>query len=588
MSASASTVGIRIGVLMGTAYLFTREAVDTGAIVPLFQDEAVRCVETVLLDMGGGHAIRCAPSAYTEGFEAFQRQLREEGLSAEEVRSRLEDINVGRLRIATKGVARSAPDNGSSLPSQLVEVSIERQKTDGMYMMGQVAALREGLCSIEELHQQVCRGAVALLGDFVSRDEKEHVRPPRRLDRRRPEPIAIVGMACHLPGAADLVQYWANILRRYDAIEEVPSDRWPSSLFYNTDPKAPDRTVSKWGGFMGPIGLDPLTYGIPPTSLSSIEPVQLILLEITRRALADAGYDRRPFARENTAVILGFPGGTFNLGQAYITRCLTELELNRIPGLDPAVREQVMDHIRRTLPELTEDSFPGILGNVAAGRLANRFDLGGPNFTVDAACACSLAALQTGIQELRYGTSDVALVGAAEVDQTIFGYLMFSKTGALSPRGRCRPFDASADGIATSEGVAMLVLKRQSDAERDGDRIYSVIRSVGSASDGRDKSLTAPAVRGQTRAVQRAYDSLEFSPSSVELVEAHGTGTVVGDRTELETIRTVFQSDGVRAAKLRFGLRQVANRTYQGGRGTGGSYQSCFGVAPPRLAAHFG
>ena len=339
---------------------------------------------------------------------------------------------------------------------------------------------------------------------------------------------------------------------------------------------------------MGPIRLDALTYGIPPASLSAIEPVQLILLEVTRKALADAGYDRRPFARENTAVILGCPGGTFNLGQAYIARCLTELELNRMPGLDPAVRQQVMDHIHRTLPELTEDSFPGILGNVAAGRLANRFDLGGPNFTVDAACACSLAALQTGIQELRHGTSDVALVGAAEVDQTLFGYLLFSKTGALSPRGRCRPFDASADGIVTSEGVSMLVLKRLCDAERDGDRIYSVIRSIGSASDGREKSLTAPAVRGQTRAVLRAYDSLEFSPSSVELVEAHGTGTVVGDRTELETLRTAFQSVGARPQSCALGSVKSQIGHTKGSRGTGGSYQGCSGAAPSRVTAHFG
>lgn len=553
LSASASALGIRVGVLMGTAYLFTREAVDTGAIAPLFQDEAVRCAETVLLDMGGGHAIRCAPSEYTEEFAAFQRELREEGLPAEEVRRRLEAINVGRLRIASKGLTRSVPDHGSSLPSQLVEVSIERQKTEGMYMMGQVAALREGLCSIEELHQEVCSGAVAVLGDVASRDEMERAGPPRRRNRKGPEPIAIVGMACHLPGASDLVQYWANILRRYDAIQEVPSDRWPSSLFYSTDPKAPDRTVSKWGGFMGPTRLDPLIYGIPPASLSSIEPVQLILLEVTRKALADAGYDRRPFARQNTAVVVGFPGSVLSLGQSYITRCLTELELNRIPGLDPAVRQQVMEHIRRTLPEMTEDSFPGVLGNVAAGRVANRFDLGGPNFTVDAACACSLAALQVGVQELRHGSSDMALVGAGETGQDIFAYLLFSRTGALSPRGRCRPFDASADGIATSEGVAMLVLKRLSDAERDGDRIYSVIRSVGSASDGRDKSLTAPAVRGQTRAVLRAYDPLEFSPSAVELVEAHGTGTVVGDRTELETLRTVFQSEGARPQSCALG-----------------------------------
>ena len=553
MSASAATVGIRVGVLMGTGYLFTREAVDTGAIVPLFQGEAVQCADTVLLDMGGGHAIRCAPSAYTEQFKVFQRELQGQGLPAEEIRSRLEEINLGRLRIATKGVARSASDNSSSSPSRLEEVSTERQKTDGMYMMGQVAALREGLCSIEELHQQVCRGAVALLGDFVSRDEKKHVRPPRRLDRRKPEPIAIVGMACHLPKAADVAQYWTNILRQYDAIEEVPSDRWPSGVFYDTNPKVPDRTVSKWGGFMAPIRLNPLTYGIPPASLSAIEPVHLILMEVTRKALADAGYDRRPFARESTAVVVGFPGVILDLGQFYITRCLTEFELNRMPGLDPALREQVMDYIRRTLPELTEDSFPGVLGNVAAGRVANRFDLGGPNYTVDAACATSLAALQTGMQELRHGTSDVALVGAAEAGQTLFGYLLFSKAGALSPRGRCRPFDAAADGIALSEGVAMLVLKRLSDAERDGDRIYAVIRSIGSSSDGREKTLTVPAVRGQIRAMQRTYDSLEFSLSSVELVEAHGTGTVVGDRTELETLRTAFQSEGARPQSCALG-----------------------------------
>jgi acyl transferase domain-containing protein/NAD(P)H-dependent flavin oxidoreductase YrpB (nitropropane dioxygenase family) len=553
LAASVSSVGIRIGVLLGTGYLFTREAVETGAIVPLFQDEAVQCGDTVLLEMGGGHAIRCAPSGYTEQFKILQRELRGQGLSPEEIRSRLEEVNVGRLRIATKGVARSASDNGSPSPARLEEVSSERQKADGMYMMGQIAALREGLCSIEELHQQVCRGAVARLADFASAEEKEHAGLPRRRDREAPEPIAIVGMACHLPAAADLVQYWANILRRHDAIEEVPSDRWPSGLFYDADPKVPDRTVSKWGGFMAPIRLNPMTYGIPPASLSAIEPVHLILMEVTRKALADAGYDRRPFARENTAVILGFPGGILDLGQFYITRCLAEFELNRMPGLDPALREQLMDHFRRTLPELTEDSFPGILGNVAAGRLANRFDLGGPNFTVDAACATSLAALQSGIQELRHGTSEVALVGAAEAAQTTFAYLLFSKTGALSPRGRCRPFDATADGIATSEGVAMLVLKRLSDAERDGDRIYSVIRSIGSSSDGRDKSLTAPAVRGQTRAVVRAYAPLEFSPSSVELVEAHGTGTVVGDRTETETLRTIFQSEGARPQSCALG-----------------------------------
>ncbi len=147
----------------------------------------------------------------------------------------------------------------------------------------------------------------------------------------------------------------------------------------------------------------------------------------------------------------------------------------------------------------------------------------------------------------------MALVGAAEAGQNIFGYLLFSKTGALSPRGRCRPFDGTADGIATSDGVAMMVLKRLSDAERDGDKIYSVIRSVGSASDGRERSLTAPALRGQMRAVKRAYEQLDFSPASVGLVEAHGTGTEVGDRTELETLRTVMTNNNARPQSVALG-----------------------------------
>ncbi len=546
LSASAAAAGVRIGVLMGTAYLFTREAVETGAIVPGFQEEAVRCGDTVLLEMGGGHAIRVAPSAYTEEFKVLQRGLRAEGLAAEEARSRLESVNVGRLRLASKGLVREAAAGSHS--THLKEVSLDRQQADGLYMMGQVAALRKGLCSIEELHRSVCRGNAAGL-----RESSEPAIRPHKGSRQGPEPIAIVGMAGHLPAAADLVEYWSNILRRKDCIEEVPEDRWPSHLFYDTNPKATDRSISKWGGFMPPIRLDPMAYGIPPATLASVEPVHLMLLEVARKALADAGYDRRPFPRESTAVILGLGSGTWDLGQSYLTRCLMELELNRVPGLDPATREQIMDHIRRTLPDLTEDSFPGILGNVAAGRVANRFNLGGPNYTVDAACASSLAALESGLQTLWQGASDVALVGAAEAGQSIFSFLLFSKTGALSPRGRCRPFDATADGIATSDGVGMLVLKRLADAERDGDRIYSVIRSIGSASDGREKSLTAPAVRGQTRAVNRAYAGLDFAPNAVELVEAHGTGTVVGDRTELETLRTVFQAGGARPQSCALG-----------------------------------
>src|SRR5690606_34917187 len=140
--------------------------------------------------------------------------------------------------------------------------------------------------------------------------------------------------------------------------------------------------------------------------------------------------------------------------------------------------------LNEALPEWSEDSFPGILLNVIAGRVANRFDLGGPNFTVDAACGSSLAALDVALKDLESGRTDMAIVGAGDTVQSPFAFLAFSKTQALSPNGRCRPFDAKADGIAISEGLAVVVLKRLADAERDGDRIYAVIEGLGASSDG--------------------------------------------------------------------------------------------------------
>jgi len=154
--------------------------------------------------------------------------------------------------------------------------------------------------------------------------------------------------------------------------------------------------------------------------------------------------------------------------------------------------------------------FPGILGNVSAGRIANRLNLSGSNFTVDAACGTSLAALQTAIEQLKLGHCDVALAGAMDGTTNVMGFVSFGKTRALSPRGQCRTFDDSADGIAISDGVAALVLKRLSDAERDGDKIYAIIRGTGSSSDGKARSLTAPDKEGQILALRRAYENARY------------------------------------------------------------------------------
>ncbi|HEV7757651.1 MAG TPA: beta-ketoacyl synthase N-terminal-like domain-containing protein, partial [Acidimicrobiales bacterium] len=526
--------GARIGVLMGTAYLFTEEAVSSGAITGTFQVMAQTCETTVLLETAPGHATRCVETDYVRAFAARKAELEASGTPAKTMWAELESLNLGRLRVASKGVARRG--------DHLVELDEAAQRRDGMYMIGQVATLRHERTTIADLHHEVTAGATEHLADRAaevaetagqaaaersSADGEASVLPP--LD------IAVVGMAALFPGAADTEQYWANIVGGVDCVTEVPRERWNPDTFYDPDSVTRDagrKTPSRWGGFLPDVPFDALAYGIPPRSLASIESVQLLSLEVAARALADAGYDQRPFDRSRTAVIFGAENGN-DLGGAYGFRAAYPHFVGPLPA-------ELDDH----LPAPTEDSFPGVLTNVIAGRIANRLDLGGVNYTVDAACAASLAALDAACKELSTGTSDVVLCGAADVHNGINDFLLFASVHALSPTGRCRTFDAAADGSALGEGVACVVLKRLADAERDGDRIYAVVEGVGGSSDGRHLGLTAPRKDGQKRAVERAHSRAGIAPSSIGLVEAHGTGTVVGDRTELATLTEVFGADG--------------------------------------------
>ena len=535
LAAPLAALGVKVGVLVGTAYLFTREAVSSRAIVGRFQDEAIRCGSTVLLETGPGHEVRVGPSPFVANFEAERRRLMAEGTSPEAAREALERLNAGRLRVATKGVDRS---EGASSP--LVDVTDADQFARGIYMLGQVATLRDRVTTVEELHRSIAEGSVARL---------EQIEAESPETASRPSDIAIVGMSAIMPGAGDVRTFWENTLKGFNAITEVPADRWDWRLYYDADPKAPDKIVSKWGGFVPDVPFDPLRYGMPPTSLPSIEPVQLLLLEATRAAIDDAGYADRPFARERTAVVLGMGGGAAQLAMGYAFR-------SYLPMLDtvrPGAGSEALKACEGLLPEWTEDSFPGFLLNVAAGRVANRFDLGGANYTVDAACGSSLAAANLAVRELETGSADVVILGGADTVQNPFTYLAFSKTQAFSPRGRCRPFDASADGIVISEGVAVLVLKRLADAERDGDRIYSVIKGLGASSDGRAKGLTAPSPDGQVRALERAYAKSGVEPSTVGYVEAHGTGTAVGDVVEVNAISGVYRESGVPTGSVAIG-----------------------------------
>lgn len=574
LSAGLAERGVAIGVLMGTAYLFTQEAVAAGAIVPRFQKEALSCHETVLLQTGPGHAIRCIKTPYFDVFEKEKLRLRREGKSHEEIVKALEWMNIGRLRVASKGIDR-AVDGSRNQGSGIGKISVASGKADvsaptappppatapsatgfvmlaeddqydrGMYMIGQVAAMRDQVVTMAQLHEEVSVGGQKLLDDAGS------LVIVQAEPRQKPCEIAVVGMACYYPKATGLIAYWENILNKVNAVGEVPSSHWDWRLYYDPNPRAPDKIISKWGGFLDDIPFDPFVYGITPNSLHSIEPLQLFLLEAVRHALADAGYTDRPFNRDRTCAILGIGGGGSPLAVSYGFRTCLPL-LDTVEGL--GIRgEEVLRRSEKLLPSWTEDTFPGILLNVAVGRVANRFNFGGANYALDAACGSSLASVQACIRELEVGASDVAVAMGADTVQTPYAYMAFSKTHALSPRGQCRPFDAAADGIVLSEGVAAVILKRLADAERDGDKIYAVIRGMGASSDGRDKGLTAPRAEGQLRALRRAYAKAGFSPARVGLVEAHGTGTVVGDQTEAQSLGQVFREAGAAAQSCAIG-----------------------------------
>jgi acyl transferase domain-containing protein/NAD(P)H-dependent flavin oxidoreductase YrpB (nitropropane dioxygenase family)/NADP-dependent 3-hydroxy acid dehydrogenase YdfG len=533
MAAPLAEKGARIGVLLGTAYLFTSEAVESRAIVPGFQDEAIRCDRTVLLETGPGHSTRCADTAFAEAFRREKQRLLREGKPAEEIRNELEMLNIGRLRVASKGVTRDSRFGQDAAAGKLLEVGEEEQHREGMYMIGQVAALRESTCTIEQLHEGVAVEGSARLRALAP------VGPalPEPLPEARPSQVAIVGISCMLPKARDRHAYWENILNKVSGISEIPKDRWDWEVYFDADPRARDKIYSKWGGFLDDEPFDPVEFGMPPNSLSSIDPMQLLALKAARAALADAGYLERAFDRSRASCILGASGGTGDLGTGYVLR-------SSLPLLFGSAAEGVVDQAGEVLPEWTEDSFAGLLLNVAAGRIANRFDFGGLNYIVDAACASSLTAVHLAVKELETRNTDMVLVGGVDTTQNPFGYLCFSKTRALSPTGQPRTFDASADGIAISEGIVMLVLKRLEDAERDGDRVYAVIQAVGGSSDGRAKGLTAPRPEGQMLALKRAYAKAGISPTTVGLFEAHGTGTVVGDRSEALALSTVLEEAG--------------------------------------------
>ena len=353
-------------------------------------------------------------------------------------------------------------------------------------------------------------------------------------------PIGIIGMACIFPGAGDLATFWNNILGGVDAIGE-PVEAWGAQRYLDSG-----RIKTQYGGFLRELyRFDPREFGIMPNSIDGSEPDQFLALRVARDALADAGYLRPDADHTDTGIVLGHSTylhrGQGTLIQQYIVLDQTmELLKVAMPHLDEEALAKVRAVLQKRLPQNNADTVPGLVPNVMTGRIANRLNLKGPNYLLDAACSSSLLAVGVAIDELRSGRSRMMLAGGVNATLPAEVTTIFTQLGALSTRRKVRPFEVGSDGTLLGEGLGVVVLKRLDDALADGDRIYAVLRGVGQSSDGRGAGLLAPSLEGESLAIRRTYEASGVDPLTVGLVEAHGTGIPLGDQTEIGSLKSVF------------------------------------------------
>jgi acyl transferase domain-containing protein len=399
--------------------------------------------------------------------------------------------------------------------------------------------------------------------------------------------VAIVGVAAIMPDAPDAATFWRNIEDGRYSISEVTPDRWDPARYYDPDPRAVDKSYSKIGGWVRAFEWDPLGWKlpVPPRVSDAMDDAQKWAVNLARAALLDYGWPGRALDNERTAVVIG----NAMAGERHY---LTALRVNfpefahelegsaTFAALPKEVREAILDEtgkgLRAAIPEITEDTMPGELANIIAGRVANLFDLRGPSYITDAACASGLAAMASSVEGLINREYDTVLTGGIDRNMGAATYVKFCKIGALSATGT-RPYAEGADGFVMGEGGTLFLLKRLADAERDGDRIYAVLLGMAGSSDGRGKGITAPNPIGQRLAVERAWQLAGVAPSTCSLVEGHGTSTAVGDVVEVEALTDVFGGD-VPAGSIPLGSVKSNIGHLKGAAGTAGLFKAAMAL----------
>lgn len=325
--------------------------------------------------------------------------------------------------------------------------------------------------------------------------------------------IAVIGMSGRFPGADNLSEFWENLKQGVDSIAEVPPSRWDVQKYYHPDPQKPNCSYSKWGGFLRDVDkFDPLFFNISPAEAEVIDPQQRLFLQSCWHTLEDAGYVGQRLNNTKCGV---FAGVIYNDYKALLYK----------QGL-------IKSHGQVML---------GNANSILASRVAYFLNLKGPVMTIDTACSSSLMAVHLACKSLRDGEADIMLAGGVTLYLSEQLYVEMSKAGMVSPTGKCRAFDNSADGLVVGEAVAVVALKLLDRAIADGDMIYGVIKGSGTNQDGKTNGITAPSGKSQSELELAVYQQYNIHPESISYIEAHGTGTKLGDPIEVEALTEAFR-----------------------------------------------
>ncbi|MBI9085193.1 MAG: acyltransferase domain-containing protein [Desulfobacterales bacterium] len=550
MTSVLASRGVRVGIQVGSAYLFTEEIVATGALKKRYQEVICEAGETVVVGRSVGLASRTVRTPFSERMMAAELAAIREARPLAESKEAFERDNFGSLLIGAKGCC---PDLSKTKPGDAVclcQFDEAEQYERGNFMVGGGLVFDRRPTCIADVHRRFF-GHKSML--TAALDALEIFSRP---ERQVHDEIAVIGMGCIYPDAPDAKTLWQNILEKKYAIGPMPADRFDSDLYWDEDPKAPDRSYTRIAGVVTDFKFDHEKFGYTPEKAAQLSRSQQMILEAAYQAVAQSGYlteeGKMPAdAAARTAVVVATCLGNEMTNDLHLKYYYPELrwhleQMDVFTELDADAQAAVLAALKSGLGgDVSHEPVHGMVLNMEPARIAHHLGVTGANYAVDAACASSLAAIDCGIQELLSGNHDTAIVGGLNTYLAPEAFVGFCKMGALSATGSF-PFDTRANGFVLGEGAGVVVLKRMRDALRDKDPILGIINAMGGSSDGRGKAIAAPNPKGQALALERCFSAADgrITPEDIDYVEAHGTSTIMGDRAEMETLRAVYGNSG--------------------------------------------